>query len=89
MQLSTTSLAKTKNHFVPVLIQFTEPVFGFASSGVIVSGGTLIRQVHEKDLDCFYWHLDYTVEKLYDCYIKYCIQYYILTWYLISLWLLF
>lgn len=63
VQLSTTSLAKTKNHFVPVLIQFTEPVFGFASSGVTISGGTLTRQVHEKDPDCFYWHLDYTVLK--------------------------
>ena len=63
VQLSTTSLAKTKNHFVPVLIQFTEPVFGFASSGVTISGGTLTRQVHEKDPDCFYWHLDYTVVK--------------------------
>lgn len=55
VQLSTTSLAKTKNHFVPVLIQFTEPVFGFASSGVTISGGTLTRQVHEKNPDCFYW----------------------------------
>jgi len=40
--LSTTSRAKTKDSTVPFTVQFTEPVFGFNSSGVMLSGGTLM-----------------------------------------------
>ncbi|CAK9863574.1 unnamed protein product [Sphagnum jensenii] len=39
--LSTTSPAKTKSHYIPVVIQFTEPVFLFNSSGVMILGGNL------------------------------------------------
>ncbi|KAH8966354.1 hypothetical protein BDL97_03G020900 [Sphagnum fallax] len=41
VQLSTIAPAKTKSHIIPVLIQFTEPVFLFNSSGVTISGGNL------------------------------------------------
>lgn len=47
MRLITSSPAKTKNHIVPIEVLFTEAVFGFNSSGVLVSGGALTRQVHE------------------------------------------
>lgn len=41
--LSTTSRAKTKDIFLPFVVQFTESVFGFNSSGVAIAGGTLLR----------------------------------------------
>ncbi|KAL2642981.1 hypothetical protein R1flu_010568 [Riccia fluitans] len=41
--VSTTSLAKTKNQLIPVLIQFTKPVFIFDSTNVTISGGNLTR----------------------------------------------
>jgi hypothetical protein len=47
VQLSTIAPAKTKSHIIPVLIQFTEPVFLFNSSGVTISGGNLTRQAHK------------------------------------------
>ncbi|KAG0558527.1 hypothetical protein KC19_10G034900 [Ceratodon purpureus] len=40
--LSTTSRAKTKNDILPFVVQFTESVFGFNSSGVAIAGGTLM-----------------------------------------------
>ncbi|KAL3696418.1 hypothetical protein R1sor_010494 [Riccia sorocarpa] len=43
VKVSTTSLAKTKNQLVPVLIQFTKPVFIFGSTSVTISGGNLTR----------------------------------------------
>lgn len=39
--ISTTFRAKTKNTNVPFVVQFTEPVFDFNSSGVMISGGIL------------------------------------------------
>lgn len=47
VQLSTIAPAKTKSHIIPVLIQFTEPVFLFNSSDVTISGGNLTRQAHK------------------------------------------
>ncbi|BBN01488.1 hypothetical protein MPTK1_2g07770 [Marchantia polymorpha subsp. ruderalis] len=41
--VSTTSLAKTKNQLVPVLIQFSKPVFVFGLTNVTISGGNLTR----------------------------------------------
>jgi hypothetical protein len=41
--LSTTSRAKTKDAVLLFVVQFTESVFGFNSSGVAISGGTLMR----------------------------------------------
>ncbi|KAG0609988.1 hypothetical protein M758_7G030200 [Ceratodon purpureus] len=41
VQVSTTSRAKTKEAALPFVVQFTEPVFGFNSSSVRISGGSL------------------------------------------------
>lgn len=45
VHLSTNSPGKTKAHSIAVLIEFTEPVFTFDSSGVTVHGGRIARQV--------------------------------------------
>ena len=41
--LSTTARAHTRNQLVPVVIQFTAPVFTFNNSGVTLTGGVLGR----------------------------------------------
>lgn len=41
VQLSTTARAHTHDRLVPVVIQFTNPVFTFNSSGVTIAGGIL------------------------------------------------
>lgn len=43
VHLSTNSPGKTKEHSIAVLIEFTEPVFTFDSSGVTVHGGRIAR----------------------------------------------
>lgn len=43
VHLSTNSPGKTKAHNIAVLIEFTEPVFTFDSSGIIVHGGRIAR----------------------------------------------
>ncbi|KAG0585982.1 hypothetical protein KC19_2G054000 [Ceratodon purpureus] len=41
VHLSTSYSAKSKNHIVTIEVHFTEAVFGFISSGVTLSGGSL------------------------------------------------
>jgi hypothetical protein len=43
VQLSTTARAHTKDVLIPIVIQFTEPVFLFNTSSVTLVGGNLRR----------------------------------------------
>ena len=43
--LSSTARAHTRNQLLPVLIQFTKPVFTFNNSGVTLTGGVVRRLV--------------------------------------------
>ncbi|URD81963.1 transposon protein [Musa troglodytarum] len=42
VRLSTTSNMRTRQHKIPVLINFEKPVFDFNSSAIIISGGSIL-----------------------------------------------
>ncbi|CAL9068770.1 unnamed protein product, partial [Musa banksii] len=42
VRLSTTSNMRTRQHKIPVLINFEKPVFNFNSSAIIISGGSIL-----------------------------------------------
>lgn len=43
VRLSTTSSTRTRDKYIPVLVKFMKPVFGFNSSHVSFSGGQVRR----------------------------------------------
>ncbi|URD81961.1 transposon protein [Musa troglodytarum] len=45
VRLSTTSNMRTRQHKIPVLINFEKPVFDFNSSAIIISGGSILRGI--------------------------------------------
>lgn len=64
--LSTTARAHTRDQLLPVLIQFTKPVFTFNNSGVTLTGGVWRRSVFRTSKPlCERFHVAFSSMKLF------------------------